>query len=53
MALAAGHDVQVSVSGLSNPDFGSQRRSATVEESRSRPRLRTLFVQAGLRRNTA
>ena len=51
MALAAGHDIQVSVSGLSNPDFGSQRRVAPIEESR--PRLRTLFVQAGLRREPA
>jgi DNA repair photolyase len=51
MALAAGHGIQVSVSALSNPDFAAPRRSAPAEERQ--PRLRTLFVQATLRREPA
>lgn len=51
MALAASHAIQVSVGGLSNPDFAGPRRPAPAEEAR--PRLRSLFVQAGLRRERA
>jgi len=46
MALAAGLDITVSVSGTTNPDFPGRRRTATPAGAPAHPPLRTLFLQA-------
>jgi DNA repair photolyase len=43
MSLAAGLDIKVHISALTNPDFGTNRRPEPATEPR--PSLRSLFVQ--------
>jgi DNA repair photolyase len=44
MALAAGQGIKVSISALTNPDFGTQRHPEPTPQS-PRPSLRALFAQ--------
>jgi DNA repair photolyase len=49
MSLAASHGIQVSISGLSNPDFAPAKRT----EPAARPSLLSLYLQAERKRETA